>query len=74
MTLKRREKFEAVKLKLKGEILKLKNTRDKCPKEEEEEMRHPLAFHAEGKKPAMRFKLKNPAMRFKLKNTSQAVH
>ena len=39
-----------------GEILKLKDIRDKCPKKEEEEeekekeeMRHPLAFHAEGK-------------------------
>ena len=65
-----------MKPKLERKILKLENIRDKCPQEKkkEEKMRHPLAFHAEGKKPAMRFKLKNPAMRFKLKNTSQAVH
>ena len=33
--------------------MKLKDTRDKCPKEKEEEkkkMRHPSAFHAEGQK------------------------
>ena len=40
--------FEAVEQMLKGGILKLKSARDKCPKEEK--MRHPLAFHAEGKK------------------------
>ena len=32
--------FEAVKKKLEGEILKMHNIRDKCPKKKEE-MRHP---------------------------------
>ena len=41
--------FEAVEQMLEGGILKLKSTRDKCPQEKEEKMRHPLAFHAEGK-------------------------
>ena len=41
--------FETVKQKLEGKILKLKKKRDKCP-QEKKKMRHPLAFHAEGKK------------------------
>ena len=33
-----------------SKILKVNNIRDKCPQKEKEKMRHPLAFHAEGKK------------------------